>query len=57
MPNVREPKIEEEVQIPQDWFDRVEEAARQYNLPIPETTADPEETERNLRNFEQDGGQ
>lgn len=57
MTDGRNSAAEEEVKLPQDWFERAEEAARRYNLPIPEDTAAPEEVERNLRQFEQDDGQ
>ena len=50
-------QVEEEVQLPQEWFDRAAEAAARYGLPAPEITDAPEEVERNLRQFEQDDGQ
>ena len=53
----RDIQVEEEVQLPQEWFDRATEAAARYNLPAPEITEAPEEVERNLRQFEQEDGQ
>ena len=57
MTDSRSPTALREVQIPQDWFDRADEAARRFNLPLPEATVAPEEVERNLRQFEQEDGQ
>lgn len=57
MSDVRTSEMEEEVQFPQELLERAEQEARRYNLPIPEITADPEEVERNLQQFEQDDGQ
>jgi len=58
MAETRNIQIEdEEVQLPQEWFERAAKAARKYNLPVPESTMAPEEVEQNLRQFEQSDGQ
>ena len=57
MVDTRNPSTQEQIPIPQDWFERAEEAARRYNLPVPEDRVSPEEVERNLKQFEQDDGQ
>ena len=59
MTDTRNQTMEEEARLSQDWFERAEEAARRFNLPISENedTVSPEEVERNLRRFEQDGGE
>ena len=48
---------DEVVQLPKEWFDRAEEAARRYKLPVPESTVTAEEVERKLQQFAQDDGQ
>ena len=39
-----------------DWHERAEEAARRYNLPMPQDIA-PAEVERSLKRFEQQDGE
>jgi hypothetical protein len=50
-------KKETEEELPESWSDRAREAARKYDLPVPENTPDQEEIERRLRQFEQEDGE
>ena len=50
-------KKEIEEPLSDSWFDKASEAARRFNLPIPEEATETEETERRLRQFEQEDGE
>lgn len=53
----RKKKKGTEEELPESWFDRASDAARRFNLPLPETPSDPDEVERQLRQIEQEDGE
>jgi hypothetical protein len=53
----RDKSTQTEPQLPPEWFKLAEEAARQFQLPLPQNDLAPEEAERNLRQFEQRDGE
>ena len=50
-------KEETEEELPENWFRRASDAARRFELPVPEDVPETEEAERRLRQFEQDDGE
>ena len=48
---------EAEEELPESWVDRARDAARRFNLPLPENSETPEEVERRLRQLEQEDGE
>jgi len=47
----------EHQQLQDEWQKKAREAARRYNLPLPDKELAPQETEQRLRQAEQEGGE